>query len=173
MEEHDSCGVPCQVEGSGSKVSMVTFDVCVADRSERFCQGKGSPPQFFRGICAVVFRDSLLQYPQPVLRARPPSAENSVWRTYLLFFALHYVLVWEFNSFSFQHLIITPEKFFSCPPSLKLLKCVLVPEMYCCFEVGYLKIVKAIFPHYGKELVRSPGWPMFDEKCLRLCCWGR
>src|SRR5438445_714678 len=162
MEEHDSCGVPCQVEGSGSKVSMVTFDVCVADRSERFCQGKGSPPQFFRGICAVVFRDSLLQYPQPVVTFEQ---HNPVP-----------VLVcpeWPVPAFSFQHLIITPEKFFSCPPSLKLLKCVLVPEMYCCFEVGYLKIVKAIFPHYGKELVRSPGWPMFDEKCLRLCCWGR
>src|SRR2546427_9678901 len=83
---------------------------------------------------------------QPVLRARPSSEETSVSRIYLLFFALHYVLVWEFNSFSFEHLIIVPEKFFSCAPTLKLLKCVLVPEMDCCFEVGDMKTVKAIFP---------------------------
>src|SRR5438132_14256747 len=85
---------------------------------------------------------------QPVLRARPSSAETSVSRIYLLFFALHYVLVWKFNSLSFQHRIITPEKFFSCAPSSKLLKGVLVPEMDCRFEVGDLKIVKAIFLHY-------------------------
>src|SRR2546425_9965974 len=112
-----------------------------------------------------------------------PSSTRSSCETFLsgnfrvedlpLFFALHYVLVGEFNSFSFQHRIITPEKFFSCAPSLKLLKCVLVPEMDCSFEVGDLKIVKAIFPHYRKELVWSPGRPVFDEKCLRLCCRGR
>src|SRR5437899_12403837 len=105
---------------------------------------------------------------QPVLRARPSSAETSVSKISLLFFAFHHVLVWEFNSFSFQHRIITSEKSFSCAPSLKLLKCVLVSEMDCCVEVGDLKIVKAIFRHYLNALVRSRGRPVFYAQCFRL-----
>jgi len=67
MEEHDSRGVPCQVEGSGPEVSMVTFGVRVADGGEGLGHAYRSILQFFGEIHSVVSGDDLLEFSEPVV----------------------------------------------------------------------------------------------------------